>query len=148
MRWVTREDAKVDRIACPWLIKRFVDREADFLFVPADQVMDMAKAEEAIPYDVPGVELGHVDGRCSFESIILKYGLAVDPGLVELAKIVHAADVDQDIDTSPEGRGLQAIAKGFSILHGRDDHRKIVLENPMYDALYAWSRERAKRKAA
>jgi hypothetical protein len=148
MRWITREDAKVDRIACSWLIKRFVDREADFLFVPADQVMDMAKAEEAIPYDVPGVELGHVDGRCSFESIILKYGLAEDPGLVELAKIVHAADVDQDIDTSPEGRGLQAIAKGFSILHGRDDHRKIVLENPMYDALYAWCRERAKRKAA
>jgi len=148
MRWVTREDAKVDRIACPWLIKRFVDREADFLFVPADQVMDMAKAEGAIPYAVPGVELGHVDGRCSFESIMLKYGLAEDPGLVELAKIVHAADVEQDIDTYPEGRGLQAIAKGFSILHGRDDHRKIMLENPMYDALYAWCREKAKRKVA
>lgn len=148
MRWVTREDAKVDRIACPWLIKRFVDREADFLFVPADKVMDVAKPGESIPYDVPGVELGHVDGRCSFESIMLKYGLAEDPGLVELAKIVHAADVDQDIDTCPEGRGLQAIAKGFSLLHGRDDHRKIVLENPMYDALYAWCREKAKRKTA
>jgi hypothetical protein len=148
MRWVTREDAKVDRIACPWLIKRFVDREADILFVPAEKVMDVAKAEGAIPYDVPGAELGHLEGRCSFESIMLKYRLAEDPGLVELAKIVHAADVDQDIDTYPEGRGLQAIAKGFAILHGRDDHRKILLESPMYDALYAWCWERAKRKAA
>jgi len=148
MRWVTREDAKVDRIACPWLIKRFVDREADFLFVPADEVMDVAKAKGAIPYDVTGVELGHVDGRCSFESIVRKYRLEEDPGLVELSKIVHAADVDQDIDTYPEGRGLRAIAKGFSILHGRDDHRKIMLENPMYDALYAWCREKAMRKVA
>ncbi len=94
------------------------------------------------------VQIASRDGRCSFESIVLKYGLAEDPGLVELAKIVHAADVDQDIDTYPEGRGLQAIAKGFSILHGQDDHRKIMLENPMYDALYAWCRERAERKAA
>jgi len=100
------------------------------------------------PNDVPGAELGHADGRCSFERIVRKYGLAKDPGLVELAKIVRAADVDQDIDAYPEGRGLLAIAKGFSILHGRDDHRKIMLENPMCDALYAWCWERAKRQAA
>ena len=148
MKWVTREDAKVDRIACPWLIRKFVDPDAEFLFVPADEVMSVARREGAIPYDVPGVEVGHVDGRCSFESILHKYGLGNDPALVELAKIVHAADVEADIDTSPEGRGLQAIAKGFSLLHGRDDHRKIALESPMYDALYALCLERAKRKAA
>lgn len=144
MKWVTREDAKVDRIACPWLIRRFVDKDAEFLYVPADQVMSVARRERAIPYDVPGVELGHVDGRCSFESILHKYGLVNDPALVELVKIVHAADVEADIDSSPEGRGLQAIAKGFSILHGKNDHRKIEMETPMYDALYAWCRERAK----
>lgn len=143
MKWITREDAKVDRIACPWLIQRFVDKNAEFLYVPADQVMSVAQRESAIPYDVPGVELGHVDGRCSFESILHKYGLGNDPALVELAKIVHAADVDEDIDTAPEGPGLQAIAKGFSILHGKNDHRKIEMETPMYDALYAWCREMA-----
>ena len=148
MKWVTREDAKVDRIACPWLIRKFVDPDAEFLFAPADEVMSVARREGAIPYDVPGVELGHVDGRCSFESILHKYGLGNDPALVELAKIVHAADVEADIDSSLEGRGLQAIAKGFSILHGKNDHRKIALESPMNDALYAFCLERAKRKAA
>lgn len=147
MKWITREDAKVDRVACPWLIKKFVDKEAEFLFVPPEEVMARAQRESAIPYDVPSVELGHMEGRCSFESIMVKYGLTGDPGLSELARIVHAADVDSDIDTSPEGRGLQAIAKGFSILHGRDDHRKIALESPMYDALYAWCLEKAKREA-
>ncbi len=148
MKWITREDAKVDRIACPWLIRRFVDQYAEFIYVPADQVISIAKQEGAIPYDVPGVELGHVEGRCSFESIMVRYGLADDAGLIELARIVHAADVESDIDTSPEGPGLQAIAKGFSILHGRDDHRKITLESPIYDALYAWCLEKAKRAAA
>lgn len=148
MKWITREDAKVDRIACPWLIRRFIDKNAEFLYVPAEQVLSAARRDGAIPYDIPGVELGHVDGRCSFESIMVLYGLTGDPGLAELARIVHAADVDSDIDTSPEGRGLQAMAKGFSILHGRDDHRKIALESPMYDALYAFCLEREKRKAA
>jgi hypothetical protein len=148
MKWITREDAKVDRIACPWLIRRFIDKNAEFLYVPAEQVLSVARRDGAIPYDIPGVELGHVDGRCSFESTMVKYGLTGDPGLTELARIVHAADVDPDIDTSPEGRGLQAIAKGFSILHGRDDHRKIALESPVYDALYAFCLERAKSKAA
>src|SRR5437667_1074464 len=128
MKWVTRENAKVDRIACPWLIKRFVDSEAEFLYVPADDVMLVAKREGAIPYDVPNVELGHVDGRCSFDSILLKYGLTNDLGLMELAKIVHAADVSADIDSSPEGRGLKAIAHGFALVHRLDDHKKIELE--------------------
>lgn len=138
MKWVTRENANVDRIACPWLIRRFVDADAVFLFVPKDDVMPTAERESAIPYDVPGVELGHVDGRCSFESIVLKYGLTGDAGLVALAKIVHAADVSADIASSPEGAGLKAIASGFALVHGLDDHRKIELETPMYDALYAW----------
>jgi len=142
MKWVTRQDAKVDRIACPWLIRRFIDPDAEFLYVPAEEVLATAERERAIPYDVPGVELGHVAGRCSFESILLKYKLTGDAALVALARIVHAADVSADLGTSPEGAGLQAIAKGFSILHGRNDQRKIALETPMYDALYAWCQER------
>jgi hypothetical protein len=148
MKWVTRENAKVDRIACPWLIRRFVDPDAQFLYVPADEVMAVAEREGAIPYDVPGVEFGYVDGRCSFESIMLKYGLMVDSALVALAKIVHAADVAADIDTAPEGRGLKAIAHGFSLLLGKEDAKKIELETPMYDALYAWCRKRVERSGA
>jgi hypothetical protein len=144
MKWVTREDAKVDRIACPWLIRRFVDPNAEFLFVPNSEVLEIAEREGAIPFDVKGVELGHVDGRCSFESIMLKHHLSGDPALVALAKIVHAADVSADIDTVPEGRGLKAIAHGFSHLFGRDDQKKIALESPMYDALYAWCQEQVK----
>jgi hypothetical protein len=142
MKWVTRENAKVDRIACPWLIRRFVDKDAEFLYVPAEEVRAVAEREGAIPYDISGVELGHVDGRCSFESIMLKHGLMGDTALVELAKIVHAADDSADIDTAPEGRGLKAIAHGFSLLLGRDDQKKIELESPMYDALYSWCRHR------
>ncbi len=143
MKWVTRENANVDRVACPWLITRFVDPQAEFLYVPTDQVPVVAEREGAIPYDTANVELGHVDGRCSFESIMLKYGLMEDRGLVELAKIVHAADVSADIDTSVYGRGLKAIAYGFAYLHGKDDHKKIELETPMYDALYAFCQQQA-----
>jgi hypothetical protein len=138
MKWITRQNANVDRVACPWLIKRFVDPAAEFLFVHNDDVLSVAERENAIPYDVPDVELGHVDGRCSFESIILKYQLDNDPAMVLLSKIVHAADVATDIDSSKEGRGLKAIAEGFALLHGLDDHKKLELEAPMYDALYAW----------
>ncbi len=142
MKWVTREDAKVDRIACPWLIKRFIDPDAEFLFVPAGEVTAVAGREGATLYDVSGVELGHVDGRCSFESIMLKYDLTGDAALVELARIVHAADIAADVDSAPEGWGLKAIAHGFSLLLGKDDHRKIESETPMYDALYAWCRHK------
>ena len=144
MKWITREDAKVDRIACPWLIRRFVDLKPEFLFVPTGEVLEVAAREGAIPFDVNGAELGHVDGRCSFESILLKYDLSGDPALVALAKIVHAADVSADLDSVPEGRGLKAIAHGFSHLFGRDDRKKIELESPMYDALYAWCQEQVK----
>jgi hypothetical protein len=144
MKWVTRENAKVDRIACPWLIRRFVDPEGEFLFVPTSEVLEVAAREGAIPFDVKGAELGHIDGRCSFESIMLKYNLLGDPALVALAKIVHAADVSTDTDTVPEGRGLKAIAHGFALLWKNDDYRKIELESPLYDALYAWCQEQVK----
>jgi hypothetical protein len=137
MKWVTRKNASVDRIACPWLIKRFIDPEAQFLYVPAAEVAAAAEREGAVPYDVGGVELGHVDGRCSFESIILKYGLT-DPALDRLASIVHGADVTADVNLTPEAAGLKAIAHGFAMVHGEEDHRKIELESPLYDALYAW----------
>jgi hypothetical protein len=144
MKWVTRENAKVDRIACPWLIRRFVDPNAEFLFVPTGEVREVAEREGAIPFDVKGVELGHVDGRCSFESILLKYDLSGDPALIALATIVHAADVAPDLHTSPEGPGLKAIAHGFALVWKNDDHRKIELESPLYDALYAWCQEQVK----
>jgi hypothetical protein len=140
MKWVTRKNANVDRVACPWLIKRFVDPEAEFLYVPAEDVMATAEREGATPYDVKDVELGHVDGRCSFDSIILKYGLE-DPALKRLALIVHGADVAADREICPEAAGLYAIAHGFALVCGEDDHRKIELETPMYDALYAWSQK-------
>jgi hypothetical protein len=144
VKWVTRRNAKVDRIACPWLIRRFVDPDSVFLYVAAEEVLEVAEREGAIPYDVPGVELGHVDGRCSFESIIVKYALD-DPGLALLARIVHGADVSADVGIEREAAGLNAIAHGFALVHGDDDQRKIELESPVYDALYAWCRERASR---
>ncbi|TMC45430.1 MAG: chromate resistance protein [Chloroflexi bacterium] len=141
MKWVTRANANVDRVACPWLIKRFVDPDAEFLFVAPDAVMATAERDGAIPYDVPNVELGHVDGRCSFESIIRKYQLT-DPALTEIARIVHGADVAEDVRVTPQSAGLSAIARGFALLHGDADHDKIRLETPMYDALYAWCQSR------
>ena len=141
MKWVTRANANVDRVACPWLIKRFVDPDAEFLFVAPDAVMATAERHGAIPYDVPNVELGHVDGRCSFESIIRKYQLT-DPALTEIARIVHGADVAEDVRVTPQSAGLSAIARGFALLHGDADHDKIRLESPMYDALYAWCQSR------
>lgn len=137
MKWITRKNANVDRIACPWLIRKFVDKDPVFIYVPADEVLAAAERERAIPYDVKDVELGHVDGRCSFESIMVKYNLT-DSALSKLAKIVHGADVAADIDIVPEARGLKAIAYGFAALHGENDHEKIRLETPLYDALYAW----------
>src|SRR5438309_5476909 len=127
MKWVTRKNASVDRIACPWLVKRFIDPDAEFLYVAAPDVAAVAEREGAIPYDVGGVELGHVDGRCSFESIILKYELK-DPALDLLASIVHGADVSADIAITPEAAGLQPIAHGFAIVHREEDHRQITLE--------------------
>jgi len=142
MRWVTRRNANVDRVACPWLIRRFVDPAAEFGFVDRDT--DPATLHDGTPYDMAGVELGHVDGRCSFESILVKHGLTGDPALVLLGRIVHGADIPADLPSSPaEAHGLRAIAYGFAALHGDDDHEKILLESPMYDALYAWCARQA-----
>lgn len=142
MKWVTRKNANVDRVACPWLIKRFVDPEAEFLYVPVDEVQAVAERENAIPYDVKDVELGHVDGRCSFESIMVKYRLD-DSALKRLAQIVHGADVAAHREICPEAAGLYAIAHGFALVHGDNDYEKIRLETPMYDALYTWCQREA-----
>ncbi len=139
MKFVTRKNAAVDRIACPWLIKRFVDKDAEFLYVDAGEVQRVAREHDAIPYDVEGAELGHVDGRCSFESILLKYKLD-DPALARLARIVHGADVEADLGSMPEAAGLKAIAMGFRRLYGDRDHEKLEAQMRMYDALYEWCR--------
>ena len=138
MKWITRSHVHVDRVACPWLIMRFVDNEAEFLFVPKNQVDKVAVETGAIPFDAPGVELGHHEGRCSFESIMLKYDLK-EPGLVRLAKIVHSADVEADLNADPIARGLEAIASGFSLRYP-DDEENIIQQFEVYDALYAWCR--------
>ena len=138
MKWVTRSHVHVDRVACPWLITRFIDNEAKFLFVPRSQVDKVAVETGAIPFDAPGVELGHHEGRCSFESILHKYGLT-DPALQRLAKIVHAADVAKDIDADPLARGLEAIATGYSLRYP-DDEENLAHQFEVYDALYAWCR--------
>ena len=136
MKWVTRENAKVDRIACPWLIKKFVDPDAEFLFVPRDKVLEVAEKEGATPFDYPGVELGHHNGKCSFETIVEKYNIT-DPAVQCIAKIVHGADVREDLHKIPESAGLRAIAHGFKYLVD-DDHKKMELEFPVYDALYEY----------
>lgn len=142
MKWVTRENANVDRVACPWLIRRFIDPGAEFLFVSRDEVLEVAAREGAHSYDADGAEYTHRDGKCSFDVLVEEFELSGDAAIVRLAEIVHAADVSEDRDSSPEGAGLYAIAHGFAIVHGKEDHRKIELESPMYDALYAWCQER------
>jgi len=137
MKWVTRERARVDRIACPWLISRFVDRDAVFLFVPSEQVMAVAKREGAIPYDVPGVELGHHGDRCSFDAFLDKYKLD-DPALQALALIVRGADTAAR-QLTPESAGLYAVATGFQAI-AQDDHDNMARQFPAYDALYAYCR--------
>ena len=138
MKWITRSHVHVDRVACPWLILRFIDNEAEFLFVPRSQIKKVSEETGAIPFDAPEVELGHREGRCSFESIMAKYELK-DPALVRMAKIVHAADVEADIDADPIARGLEAIASGFS-LRFPDDEENLAHQFDVYDALYAWCR--------
>jgi hypothetical protein len=141
MKWITRERVKVDRVACPWLIRKFVDPDAEFLFVPRDRVMEIAAREGATPFDVEGVELGHHGGECSFEAILHKYGLDGDPALALLGKIVNGADTDNELWRQPEGPGLEAIAEGFRHLGFRDDHEINRAEWIVYDALYAYCQE-------
>jgi hypothetical protein len=140
MKWVTRARPKIDRVACPWLIRRFVDPAAEFLYVPPGEVMAVAAREGAIPYDVPGVELGHHGDQCSFDAIIRKYDLR-DPALARLATIVRAADTGAP-HLAPEAPGLEAIAEGFRLAF-TDDQELLARELPVYDALYAYCRRQA-----
>ena len=137
MKWVTREKARVDRIACPWLITRFIDKNPTFLFVPKEQVLDVAKREAATPYDIPGVELGHHGERCSFDAFLDKYRLE-DPALQALAQIVRGADTDAR-QLTPESAGLYALATGFQAI-AKDDHDNMARQFHAYDALYAYCR--------
>jgi hypothetical protein len=141
MKWITRERVKVDRVACPWLIKKFVDPQAEFLFVPAAEVLAVAEREGAIPYDVANVELGHHGQECSFEAILKKYNLSGDPALALLGKIVNGADTDNTLWQQPEGPGLEAIAEGFRHLGYPNDHAINAAEWIVYEALYAYCQE-------
>lgn len=141
MRWITREHVKVDRVACPWLIKRFIDKDAEFHFVPADLVLDEGKRLDAIPFDVPHVELGHHGRECSFEALLRKYRLTEDLALALLGKIVNGADTDNTLWNQPEGPGLKAVAEGFRHLGYADDQAVNAAEWIVYDALYAYCQE-------
>ena len=143
MKWVTREHPHTDRIACPWLILRFIEAEAEIVYVPRGEVLAYADREGAVSFDAPGAKYTHRDGKCSFETIIEDFHLGEDPALALVAKVVHGADVSEDADITPQSRGLEAIARGFMDL-GVDDEEQLRLELPVYDALYAW----AKRQVA
>ena len=146
MKWVTRERPKTDRIACPWLIRNFIDSEAEFLYVPADEVLAVAEREGAHSYDAPGARYTHHDGLCSFEVLVEEYAID-DPAIALLARIVHGADVSEDRDATPQSRGLLAVAEGFHLLE-LDDHRQLELSLPVYDALYAWCRNEVESESA
>jgi hypothetical protein len=141
MKWITRERVKVDRVACPWLIRKFVDKDAEFIFVTVEKLQAEAKRLSAIPFDAKDVELGHHGKECSFEAIVKKYKLAGDAALVLLGKIVNGADTDNTLYQQPEGAGLEAIAEGFRHLGYKDDHEVNRAEWIVYDALYAYCQE-------
>ena len=138
MKWVTRERPKTDRIACPWLIKNFIDPEAEFLYVRPDEVLAIAERESAHSYDAPGAEYTHRDGLCSFEVLVEEYGIE-DPAAKLLGRIVHGADIADDRDVTQQSRGVLAVAEGFYLLN-LGDHRQLELSLSVYDALYAWCR--------
>ena len=142
MKWVTREHPHTDRIACPWLIKKFIDPDAEIVYVPRDDVLPFAQREGAVSFDAPGARYTHRDGLCSFEVLVEEYNLGSDPALAAVAKVVHGADVSEDSDATPQSRGLEAIARGFMLL-GVDDQEQLRLELPVYDALYAWAKLQA-----
>ena len=145
MKWVTRERPKTDRIACPWLIRKFIDPDAEFLYVPPDEVLAVAEREGAHSYDAPGARFTHRDGLCSFEVLVEEYRID-DPAVHLLARIVHGADVSGDEDMTPQSRGLKAIAEGFHLLElggvGSTEPPS-ELSLPVYDALYAWCEHEA-----
>ena len=137
MKWITRARPKTDRIACPWLIAKFIDPAAEIIYVPADRLLDEAERADAISFDAPGARYTHRDGKCTFEVLIDDYDLAADPALTRLAKIVHAADIADDLDTDRAGPGLLAIGIGGLDVEA-DDQRLLERGRFVYDALYAW----------
>ena len=145
MKWITREKVKVDRVACPWLIKKFIDPEAKFLFVPEEKVLEVAKREGATPFDVKGIEFGHHGKECSFDALVKKYDLGREPAITLLAKIVNGADTDNTLWNQPEAAGLNAIAEGFRHLGFKNDLEVIAAESIVYDALYAYCQEMIRR---
>ena len=145
MKWVTRERVKVDRVACPWLIRKFIDPQAEFLFVPEEKVLGVAKREGATPFDVKGIEFGHHGKECSFDALVKKYDLGREPAITLLAKIVNGADTDNTLWNQPEAAGLNAIAEGFRHLGFKNDLEVIAAESIVYDALYAYCQEMIRR---
>jgi len=145
MQWITRERPKTDRIACPWLIRRFIDPEAEIVYVPADDVLTVAEQSGGLSFDAPGARYTHRDGLCSFEVLVEEYAID-NPAVSLLARIVHGADVPEDVDATPQSPGLKAIAEGFSYAEP-DDHRQLDLELPVYDALYEWCRRQVEDSA-
>jgi hypothetical protein len=140
MKWVTREHPRTDRVACPWLIRKLIDPDAEIVFVARDEVLPYAEREGAISFDAKGARYTHRDGLCSFEVLIEDHALGGDPALALMARVVHGADVAEDRDATPQSRGLLAIADGFALFNV-DDQRQLELELPVYDALYAWARD-------
>jgi len=142
MQWVTREHPKTDRIACPWLIRKFIDPEAEIVYVPRDEVLSYGKEKGAISFDAPGARFTHRDGLCSFEVLVEEYRI-IDEAVGLMARVVHGADVAEDRDATPQSPGLLAIADGFAAL-GMPDEEQLRLELPVYDALYAWCQEQVR----
>lgn len=140
MQWVTREHPKTDRIACPWLIRHFIDPDAEIVYVPRAQVLAYAAEHGATTFDTPGATYTHRDGKCSFEVLVEDFHIT-DPAVQLMARVIHGADVSEDLGITPESAGLLAIAEGFALLEV-DDQRRLELELPVYDALYAWARDR------
>jgi hypothetical protein len=147
MKWVTREHPHTDRVACPWLILRFIEPDAEIAYVPRDEVLAYAEREGATSFDAPGATYTHRDGKCSFETIMEAFSLGGDPALALVARVVHGADVSEDADFTPQSRGLEAIARGFMDL-GVGDQEQLRLELPVYDALYAWAKRQVDEPGA
>jgi hypothetical protein len=140
MKWVTREHPKTDRVACPWLIRNFIDPGAEIVYVPRDDVLAYAEREGATSFDAPGATYTHRGRQCSFEVLVDEFKIT-DPAVALMARVIHGADVSEDVDETPESAGLLAIADGFALLP-LDDQRQLVLELPVYEALYAWARSK------
>jgi hypothetical protein len=140
MQWVTREHPKTDRIACPWLVRKFIDPDAEIVYRPAADVLPYAERSGAVSFDAPGARYTHRDGLCTFEVLVQDHNLGADSALALMASVIHGADVATDIEATPQSAGLLAIADGFALLDV-DGQRQLALELPVYDALYAWAQE-------